>query len=153
MRNCDRLVQSSIVRLAVVSGSLLLLGCSNGVGESVRRHTYPPDFNYLSQDQIESTMGQLAHLVTRLNAVMAAETEIDASTQAEIVTLLGELEEKARALGPGGWPSNHPRISAHVDSLRDDLRRARIAAEKSPPNYFWAGSISGACTYCHAPRV
>ena len=36
-------------------------------------------------------------------------------------------------------------------TLADDLRAARTAAEHDPPNYFLAGSVSGACLYCHRP--
>jgi hypothetical protein len=139
--------------IALTLGSVLVLGCSNGFGASIRPHTYPLDFNYLSQDQIESTMGQFAQLVGRLNTIMAADAEIDAGERAQVIDLLLQLETRARELGPGGWPSNHRRISIHVDSLREDLRRARTAAERNPPSYFWAGSISAACTHCHAPRI
>jgi hypothetical protein len=139
--------------LALLAAAVLALGCGWGFGDSLRRHTYSPDFNYLTQEQLETTMGRFARLVTQLNAIMAADPEIDAAERERIIDLLRRLEDESRALGPGGWPSNHPRISAHVGSLRRDVERARQAAERDPPNYFWAGSISGACSYCHAPPV
>jgi hypothetical protein len=152
-------VRGQAHNLQVGIGALLvavavIAACGTGLGE-LRRHTYGPGFNYLTQDQLETTMGRFARLVTQLNAVMAADAdpEIDAAERAHIIELLRRLEHEAQALGPGGWPSNHPRISRHVDSLRRDLERARQAAEREPPNYYWAGSISGACSYCHAPPV
>jgi hypothetical protein len=138
-------------RIATLAVALIAIGCGAGVGESLRRHTYSPDFNYLTQEQLETTMGRFAGLVSQLNAIMAADPEIDAAERERIITLLRRLEAESRALGPGGWPSNHPRIGAHVDSFRRDLERARRDAERDPPNYFWAGSISAACSYCHAP--
>jgi hypothetical protein len=48
--------------------------------------------------------------------------------------------------------SNHPRIQEHAPHLRADLDRALLAVKKDPPNYYYAGVVSGACTYCHAPR-
>lgn len=39
-------------------------------------------------------------------------------------------------------------ISANVDLLRQDIQQARKAAERDPPNYFYAGAVSGACLYC-----
>jgi hypothetical protein len=144
---------AALACVALLMAWVATLGCSNDFGASIRRHTYPPDFNYLSQDQIESTMGQFAQLVLRLNAIMEADPEVDEAERALVIDLLRQLEVQTRALGPGGWPSNHPLIGARVDSLRDDLQRARIAAERDPPNYFWAGSISAACTNCHAPKI
>ena len=144
---------SALARMALLMASVATLGCSNDFGASIRQHTYPPDSNYLSQDQIESTMGQFAQLVLRLNAIMEADPEVDEAERALVIDLLRQLEVQTRALGPGGWSLNHPLIGARVDSLRDDLQRARIAAERDPPNYFWAGSISAACTNCHASKI
>lgn len=140
------------VAAAAFAAAILASGCSSDLGDRVRRHTYSPEFNYLSQEQLETTMGRFARLLTQLNAIMAADAEIDAAERERIVVLLRGLEAESRALGPGGWPSNHPRISAHVDAFRRDVERARQAAEREPPNYFWAGSISAACSYCHSAR-
>lgn len=145
-------VARAFAPVASLAAAIVALGCGIGSGDSVRRYTYSPDFNYLTQDQLESTMGRFARLVSQLNAIMAAGSEIDAAEREQIIALLRGLEEQARALGPGGWPSNHPRISTHVDAFRRDLERARLAAERDPPNYFWAGSVSAACSHCHSPR-
>jgi uncharacterized membrane protein YebE (DUF533 family) len=134
------------------AAAVLASGCSPGLGDTLRRHTYSPEFNYLSQEQLETTMGRFARLLTQLNAIMAADAEIDAAERERIVALLRGLEAESRALGPGGWPSNHPQITAHVGAFRRDVERARLAAEREPPNYFWAGSISAACSYCHSAR-
>jgi hypothetical protein len=64
-------------------------------------------------------------------------------------SLLAGMEEAAASLGPAGWPSNHPQIGANLDRLWRDIEHARRAAEREPPNYFYAGVVSGACLYCH----
>jgi hypothetical protein len=137
--------------LALAAG--LCLACGPDRAASWRAFTYGPDFNYLTQKQIETTMGQLALGVEQLNAVMEAGPEIDSEERELILSLLSQMEQDTKPLGLGGWPSNHPRISTNVERLREDLRRAQRAVEAEPPNYFWVGSISAACSHCHAPRT
>jgi len=140
-------------RAACLSVVLLLLSCTGDLGSTLRRHTYPPDFKYLTDEQVRSTMGQMAQLLSRLQGAMETEEDVDESARREIVALLRQLEDRARELGPGGWPSNHPEIRANVGRLRDDLQRARVAASSDPPNYYWAGAVSATCTICHASRI
>ena len=49
-----------ILHRLLVPAALLALACADGSMEDLRRHTYPPDFKYISQEKLESTMWQLA---------------------------------------------------------------------------------------------
>jgi len=130
----------------------LAAACSNDGSGTLRKHTYPPDFNYIPPEQLKSVMWQLAAEVRQLeNAVHRAEAGEPVSPAA-VAQLLDQMEQSAGQLGQGGDPSNHPRISQNVERLRADIRRARRGVGLDPPNYFWAGSLSGACRYCHAPQ-
>lgn len=132
-----------------VAGSLggLLVACNSDVAARVRKHTYPPTFQYFTKAELQNTMWQLAGLVSQLDHVMRA-TDSNPDTQ-EAERILVEMYEVSRALGPGGWPSNHPVVSRNVERFRLDLRAARRALQFEPPSFYLAGSISGACLHCH----
>jgi hypothetical protein len=118
----------------------------------MRRHTYPPDFRYITRAELRSTMADLAQRVAELDGLMRAEGPIDAARRAEIARLLGELERSANALDEQGWRTNHPRIDQNLPAFVRDVRLAREGVEREPPSYYLAGSVAGACTYCHGLR-
>jgi hypothetical protein len=126
------------------------LGCTQVELEQLREHTYPPSFNYISAEQMQSTMWQLADHAAKLDRLMRTSGDGDEALRAQVIWRLAEMERVALALGPGDWPSNHPRVSRNVESFRSELESARRAAELDPPSYFLAGSVSGACVQCHA---
>jgi hypothetical protein len=120
--------------------------------EELRAHTYPPDFNYISQTQLESTMWQLADLISKLDETLGSTAASDAERRARAVRLLSDMEQASLALGPGDWPSNHPRVSRNVEQFREEIRKARRDLALDPPSEFRAGSVSGACLHCHQAR-
>lgn len=122
----------------------LAIGCADG-GELVRSATYPPNFNYIPADRLQSTMGQLAVSAAALEQLLK-EPEPPAAQVAEI---LDAMEASASTLGPGGWPSNHPRISRNVESFRRQLGTAKREVDAVPPRYAAARSLTDACTRCH----
>ncbi|MGH0033408.1 MAG: hypothetical protein ACQGVK_00115 [Myxococcota bacterium] len=134
-----------------ISIVLWVTACSGVGGDQLRIHTYPPDFNYVSAEKLQSSMWQLAAEVRQLEVVLQTAESGETVPRETVLGILERMEESASALGPGNVPSNHPRIAHNVDRLRDDIRRARRGVGLEPPNYFWAGTVSGACRYCHAP--
>ena len=137
-------------RAALVLVPLLVVaGCQDGVTKRVRSATYPPNFNYITPQQLKSTMWQLADLVKRLDHTLASKPETDASRRQQAIEILGSMADTARALGPGDWPSNHPRVSRNIEAFRDAVRAAQRDLQLDPPSYFRAGTIAGACLSCH----
>ena len=133
---------------------LLLLGlvACTGAAEQLRVYTYPRDFEYISRGEIQSTMGQFAVHVRRLDVLLAETPEMPASEavrRGEVVRVLQAMEQAAHTLGTGDVRSNHPRLDEGIDAFRARLTAARQAAERDPPNYYLAGTVSGACRYCH----
>jgi len=145
-------MQRELLRRAVplLAAACAWLACSPGGLERLREHTYPPSFNYISAEQLQSTMWKLADHASRLDQLMRASRDGDETLRAQVIWQLTEMDRAAASLGPAGWPSNHPRVSRNVDGFRRDLEAARHAVELDPPNYFLAGSVSGACVHCHA---
>ena len=76
--------------LSVLAG---LLACGTLVACAdfpawLRRRTYPPDFNYITQEQLRSTMWQLAKQVRELQLLNRDPASIDQRRREEIIKLL-----------------------------------------------------------------
>ena len=127
-----------------------IAGCAD-VARRVRQYTYPPEFRYIERDQLRSAMWQLAYHSRELNRVMGI-TEKQPPDRAEIVTHLQGMEQAAAGLDTSGWPSNHPLVDMNLPNFRRDIKLAREAVERDPPNYLLAGHVGGACVYCHGSR-
>lgn len=136
--------------LLVVASVTLLSGCAD-VPALVRRHTYPPNFQYITREQLHSAMWQLADHVRALDAVMRQPGPIDAARHAEVERLLLAMREDTSALQASGRPMNHPLIGEHLKTFQRDVSQALAGVEAVPPNYYLVGSISGACLPCHSP--
>jgi len=140
---CRRLSLAAVV--ALLSGTA---ACAD-LAASVRRHTYPPGFQYITREQLESNMWQLAQAVHGLRHALQDPTPIDAARRAEIQRLLRAMDLAARDLSAHGWPTNHPWVDANIDTLRADIAQAERSVAMEPPNYILAGAVSSACLYCH----
>jgi hypothetical protein len=118
----------------------------------VRRAQYPPDFHYITKQEIRTQMGQLAAEVVALDAILS---KPGGPTEADRETILAILQRMRTAAGQleKGEHSNHPLIDRNAPRLRNDLDRAIEEVRMSqPPIYYRAGEVVGACTYCHVPR-
>lgn len=140
-------------RLSVGIVSVLLIGgvsaCSSSVFGRVRDVTYAPGLSYVDSEQIESAMGKLAAELALLERLLGQEGPVGISQQEQVVEALRAMRQVTNELNPGGWTSNHPDVRYNVEAFRGDLSSAIRGAEHSPPNYFFAGSVSAACTRCH----
>lgn len=136
--------------LVIVLLWLPAVGCANFAGW-LRQYTYPPGFHYITAEQLRSTMWQLAYHSRELRGVMEAPEKTE-SQRGEILQHLQAMEQAVNELNRTGWPTNHPLVDANRSSFLRDLRTAQAAISREPPNYLIAGSVSGACVYCHGSR-
>jgi cytochrome c553 len=136
--------------LLLASLAVAILGC-RGSASRIRQYTYPPDFRYIEQHELGSAMGRLAVAVERLNGLLRASGTGEAAVQGAVVVQLGEVESIAGQL-TGGLGTNHPWLDHNLATFQRDIELARRAANHDPPNYYLAGSIAGACGYCHQRR-
>lgn len=135
----------------VVAGALVAAGCAGEtLGERVRSATYPPDFEYVTKKDVDSSMAKLAVDVQELNRLLRGQaTALDATRKAEIVAVLERIQANSSALDSPSQRSNHPLIDSNLRMFREDVERALLSAKDDPPNYFLAGSVAGSCMYCH----
>ena len=130
--------------------ALQLMGCAD-LARWLRQYTYPPEFRYLDRDEVRSAMRQLAFHSRELNQLIQS-AEGPQAQRTEIIMHLRAMEEAAEKLDRSGWPTNHPMIDMNLSSFRRDLKFAREAMERDPPNALLAGPVTGACFYCHGAR-
>lgn len=125
----------------------LLWACANP--EQIRQHTYPPNFRYITKDEVRGTMSGLAVQINVLDELLTDET-VDPADRERVVEILSEMQRLARDLNGSGTRTNHPRIDRYAPRLQGDIDRALRSARSQNPSYYYAGSVSGACAYCHA---
>jgi hypothetical protein len=139
--------------LILLNACLLALpasSCAN-FASWVRQYTYPPTFHYITGEQLRSTMWRLAFHSRELRELMASPEET-ATHRAEVLQHLQMMEYATLELNRTGWSTNHPMIDANRSSFLRDIRTAQEAVSRDPPNLLLAGSVSGACVYCHRSR-
>lgn len=129
--------------LAVVQ----LSGCAD-LARWVRQYTYPPEFRYVERADVRGVMRELAAHSREVNQLMRQD-DAPQTHRAEIVAHLRAMEAAAEKLDPSGWPTNHPTVDMNLPIFRRDLRFAREAIEREPPNFLLAGPVTGACANCH----
>lgn len=127
----------------VVGVTLALLA----VGGCVREYTYPPDFRYLSAQEIQTSMGAMVQAVTEINRLI--EDGIRTPDQRQALVRQLEALQLASVELDGSRPTNHPVINANIAAFRRHIDTALAGARADPPNYFYAGSVAGSCMYCH----
>jgi hypothetical protein len=141
--------QIRLLALAVLSASVVV-ACAD-LSARLRRHTYPPNFKYIGRAEVRSAMWQLASEVSQLDDLMRQPGPIDEARRAQLMELLSAMEDTTRDLETHGRPTNHPLIADHLEGFQRALATARAAVAAERPNYYLAGSVSGACLICHGP--
>lgn len=128
-----------------ICGLLVVAGCAE-----IRKLTYPPEFTYIEKGELQSSMHRMAAAMGRLDTLVGADPAGD-WTQKEILAQLNVIEEVALELS-GGKTTNHLLLDKHMGQFSSDVAKARLMARTSPPNYYYAGRLSGSCSGCHRFR-
>ena len=138
-----RVFGGTILCLALAAS---LPGCAAFL-DRMRQHTYPPSFDYISDEQIDSVMWQLARDSKQIDKLVHVPGGPSADQRAEIERLLGVMLEASKKLGDER--TNHALIDEHRDAFQADLEAARRGVQSEPPNYTLTENIAGACVRCH----
>ena len=110
----------------------------------------PPTFHYITDEQLRSTMWRLAYHSRELHDLMTHEATT--SKRAEVLQHLRIMEQATLDLNRTGWPTNHPLVDAKRSNLLRDIKNAQEAVSRDPPSFLLAGTVAGACAYCHPSR-
>jgi hypothetical protein len=134
----------------VILAALHLSGCAD-FARGVRQYTYPPEFRYVERAEVRATMRELAAHSRQLIQLLH-QVEAPREHRGEIIEHLRAMEQAAEKLDQSGWSTNHPPIDMNLPSFRRDLKFAREAIEREPPNFLLAGPVTGACVICHGGK-
>lgn len=136
------------LKLAILP--LILTGCSHSALETVSKVTYPPDFNYISKSKIQDTMHQFAWYSTLLDNSLRGVDTVTEEQRENAISILRKMEKLSLNLASQDLRSNHQVVTHNIDRFRHKIIDARIALQKTPPNYYLAGTVSGYCLSCHS---
>jgi hypothetical protein len=142
-------------RVTLIGACAMVASACPQAGSRLRDITYgsgPGSLRYLTQHEIRSTMQQLAQEVYTLDDMMIAAADGETIDSAAVLETLRNMRRLTSSLSKGE-ATNHPHLDAYLPALQDDIDRAIGGASASPPSYYFAGTVSGACEYCHAPPV
>ena len=134
----------------LVASALILISCANGVLETVRKVTYPPDFNYISDEKLTTTMQQFAWYTTLLDNSLQDTLPVPAEQRLNAISILHKMENLSHELGEQNLSSNHNIVSFNIRQFRQNIVNARDALLQDPPNYYLAGSVTAYCLNCHS---
>ena len=139
------------VALIAIAVAIAQISCVSPSHTRFQAMVYPPDFSYLSEQELESSMWVLASEIGRLDDLLqAAASEPLADTQRAIQESLLRMRRAIDEIDTPGRTTQHPVLNQHLGRFRERLQRARRGADRTPPNYFHASVLSGACFMCHA---
>ena len=144
MNHSKRLAVVAILSLSVLTGC-----ADNPAFALIRQATYPPDFNYVSGEELRDSMSNLGYLMQRLDEILEPAESGQPVQQQEVIAVLGNIERIGTNLRAGEAGSNHPFLEDHMSDFVVNVGRARIQAMGNPPEYYLAGRVAGGCVNCH----
>jgi hypothetical protein len=122
---------------------------TRGLASVIRAATYPPDFNYVSGEELQNSMDQLGFYLQQLDQALEPVSGGAGVQQQEVIAVLGNIERIGTNLRAGDAGSNHPFLEDHMSDFVIQVGRARLAAMANPPSYYLAGRVAGGCVNCH----
>jgi hypothetical protein len=137
------------IKKPALAGIVAVLSACGNMAPPVEYGLYPTDFS-VGVDPVMSTgMQQLGYQLQQLDlALMGAHDQRpDLSQYASSILL--EVERIAGFLQAEDISVNHLFLRDDMNSFLTDVRQAREHTSMSPPQYYLAGRISGACINCH----
>ena len=132
--------------------ALAATSCADA-GSRLREHTYPPSFEYIEPSRLHSSMWKLAWQVQRLDRALREPTADAAQQQSQVGEILMAMEEAVEDIATPGRVTQHPLLNRNLPRFREQVRRARAEATRTPPNYFDATALVGSCSTCHATAI
>jgi len=142
-------MRRAVVLAVGVAAFAASLACSLG-RPGVQDELTAPDFNYITDEQLESAMWQLASGVRSLQAIFGSQRPVKQSQRPEVIRILDQMIAATDELGSDDVSTNHPRITRNLPRFREKLAIARSSVAMNPPRYYLVGNISGTCLACHA---
>lgn len=136
------------MRQSLLLVALASIACHDP-GAHLREHTYPPNFEYIEPSRLQSSMWTLAFEVRSLDRKLRHPAGDPAEQQRQVGEILLRVEGAVDGLATPGRVTQHPLLNRNLPRFREQVERALTDAARTPPNYFSATTLVGACTGCH----
>jgi len=138
------------ISVAALSVAMMIVGSCMQVPESIQKHTVPPNFYYIPQDRIESSMWMLAAEIHRLDELLRISPDsTNVGLQREIQGSLRRMAAAVEQIDHPGRTTQHPALNRNLSRFADRIAKAQRGVDRTPPNYFQASALSGSCYLCH----
>ena len=89
--------------LIVCIAAISLLSCSSSTLETIRKVTYPPDFNYISKTKLKDTMHQFAWYSTLLDNSLKGDNGVSETQRENAISILRKMETLSQKPGCSGF--------------------------------------------------
>ncbi len=136
-------------RLFVALNFMFLVVACSGAGGGFPQIANPPPFDYVDGEELRSGMHQLAFELQHLDMALASENDASPNLQQRVVSSLEGIERIGGILLTRDLSSTHAFLKDDMTRFLSGVSRALFDAERSPPRYYLAGRVSGACVNCH----
>lgn len=123
--------------------ALLLNACA-----VIRSATYPPEYIYLTDKELQSAMGDMATSLSSIDRLLDSST-LNYVPTLKIIAHLNNMLSVTNSLGEGNIDTNHLLLNAHLDEFQTSLQSAKTDLQKRPPDYLRVGKLIGTCSACH----
>lgn len=137
-------------RLGLVVASITLFACGMRNVErapSQEADTERPS-SLMTRGQLHTQMQAMAAHASRIDEILRDEHP-PGTARAEVVVEIKAISAIAHALSVDDARTVHPVLWRNIDKFRADVDLAARQAQAEPPNFFLAGTVAGACAYCH----
>lgn len=131
---------------------LIIIATSVVACAQIRKLTYPPDFTYLENQEVEALMQKMNEGIGRLDQLVSEASTSDVAQKNNIINELSSLERIATRLSGGHKQTNQIVINDHIEKFISEVGSAKLLASANPPNYYKAREITNSCQECHQFR-
>ena len=115
---------SALSMILLLSAAFVISGC-NDIASMARKVTYPPDFNYVSEQEFRSRMDQLAFQLQLLDKALVTSEPKPSIQQQKVLDALRNIERIGSSLKAGEAGSSHPFLQDFMDDFVTDVGKAR----------------------------
>jgi len=100
--------------------------------------------------EISATMRSLLRDTRELREILLRPERLpDAPDIERMQTLLSKMDATVERLDRMGGAGTHPLLASNLAEFQTEVRYARAALEKQPPDFLQVAIVPGACVYCH----
>lgn len=148
-RHLNRTDTWSLTTTLLVNALFLLLASCT----AIRSASYPPNFVYLDEKQVRSTMHKLAISIGKLDTLLQQPDTLAISRKDDVLTELDTIIVATDGMAADASISSHRLITDNMGRFRHSVWQARAAVEQDVPDYAPTSQLVTQCLDCHLRNI